>query len=196
MPRSCAWLARLPLHEGVEGCGLLPPDLRSEQESVVSVVCSSSVRAQGTVMTAVEVMHLLAAKWHPPSSQSALKTWRGRAEVSPPARTWTRGRALAPEPVPCQCIHQQAARLAGAGGPGAGTGLPGMSSAKHDGESCCEMVAVPVPSRTRAGEPSTAGNRGVLVHILRVLRSRERGGGLGEGAGASVARCKGARSSS
>lgn len=50
-----------------------------------------------------------------------------------------------------------------------------MSSAKHHGESCCEMVAmpVPVPSRTRTGERSRAGNSGVLVHILRVLRSRE-----------------------
>lgn len=50
-----------------------------------------------------------------------------------------------------------------------------MSSAKHHGENCCEMMAVPVrvPSRTRAREPSCAGNSGVLVHILRVLWSRE-----------------------
>lgn len=37
------------------------------------------------------------------------------------------------------------------------------------------MVAVPlpVPSRARAGELSHAGDSGVLVHILRVLQSRE-----------------------
>lgn len=37
------------------------------------------------------------------------------------------------------------------------------------------MVAlpVPVPSRARAGELSHAGNSSVLVHILRVLQSRE-----------------------
>lgn len=32
-------------------------------------------------MMAGEVMHLLAAKWHPLCSQSGLETWRGREEM-------------------------------------------------------------------------------------------------------------------
>lgn len=69
------------------------------------MVCSSSVRAPGTVMTAVEVMHLLAAAWHPPHSQSALKTCPEREEMSPPASTWAWGRALA------QCRHCDLSRF-------------------------------------------------------------------------------------
>ena len=129
-------------------------------------------------MTLMDVVYLLAANWHPPCSQSAIETCYESEETSPPAAIWVW------EWVLTQCRQRdpswQAAwpGVAGADGPGAGTGLPGMSSAKRRRESCCEKVAVPVPvpSRTKAGDPSRAGSHGFLVHILRVLRSRERGG--------------------
>lgn len=76
--------------------------------SVVSMVCSSSVRAPGTVMTALEGMHLLAVRWHPPYRQSALEICPERHKVSPQPTAWAQGRAhaaLSPRPrlVPHQC---------------------------------------------------------------------------------------------
>lgn len=190
-PRSSAWDAQFPLHKGVGARGLLHPDVRSKQESVVSVlvVCESPGRRSdsnggdapaGSQMAsceqAVRPRNLLSERGDvTPSQHLGLGT--GFCTVLSPC----------PEPVPCQHAQQQAARpgVAGAGGPGPGTGLPGVSSAKHHGERCCEMVAVPVPGRTGAGEPSCAGNSGVSVHILRVLQHW----GVGGGAGASAARC-------
>lgn len=56
-------------------------------------------------MTAMEVMHLLAATWHPPCSQSALKTCCEREEMSPLAGTWAWGRGLT------QCHHCDPSRF-------------------------------------------------------------------------------------
>lgn len=46
-------------------------------------------------MTAVEVMHLLAAQRHPPCSQSAPETCCEGEGMPPPASAWAWGRALA-----------------------------------------------------------------------------------------------------
>lgn len=74
-PCGSAWPKVAPAVPGLRGPGLVPPDFRSKQELVVSVVCSSSVKAQHVVMLVVEGIHLRAARYHPLCSQSTLKTW-------------------------------------------------------------------------------------------------------------------------
>lgn len=76
-------------------------------------------------MTAVEVMHLLAAKWHPACGQSALKTCCEREEMSPPASTWAWGQVFA------QCRHRALSRFPAS-----------TSSSKQHGRGWQELVVL------------------------------------------------------
>lgn len=84
-------------------------------------------------MMAGEVMHLLAAKWHPLCSQSGLETWHGREEMPASVALGLGGRlSHSATAVTWFLLACPAASgvggVARAGSSDAGTGLPGMSS--------------------------------------------------------------------